>query len=59
MVTDRKRCEVLTMLRRCFLWLSDFQAIFLKRLSVKTFTTFFRVSLFIRNFALYKYKDAL
>ena len=56
MVTDRKRCEILTMLRRCFLWLSDFQAIFLKRLSVKTFTTFFRVSLFIAIFVGFIYQ---
>jgi DNA replication and repair protein RecF len=40
------------MLRRCFRLLPDFQAAFPNRLSAKTFTPFFRFSLFIRNFAL-------
>jgi len=38
------------MLRRCFRLLPDFQADFSNRLSAKTFTPFFRISLFIRNF---------
>ena len=42
------------MLRRCFPLLPVIQAAFSKRLYSKTFTTFFRVSLFIRNFAFIK-----
>ena len=38
------------MLRRCFRLLPDFQASFPNRLYPKTFTPFFRISLFIRNF---------
>jgi len=39
------------MLRRYFRLLPDFQAFFPNRLSAKTFTPFFRISLFLRNFA--------